>query len=104
MIQFFEEKGWEIFNGNIKGDEEGEYTFTGGNGNMIDIVGGGGKRMGRGAKGVWKRERCRSFLQRLGEVEEAEKMEEKEVAGMAVGRDEGENNRNSKGSGKGGGR
>lgn len=38
MIQFVE-KGWEIFNGNIKGDEEGEYAFTGGNGNtVIDIV------------------------------------------------------------------
>lgn len=37
----------------------------------------------------------------MNEVEEAEKMEEKEVA---VGRDEVENNRNSKGSGKGGGR
>lgn len=29
MIEFVEENGWSIFNGDMKGDEEGEYTFTG---------------------------------------------------------------------------
>lgn len=34
-----EERGWNIFNGNIKGDEEGEFTFTGGKGcTVIDYV------------------------------------------------------------------
>lgn len=28
-VRFVEERGWSIFNGNLKG-EEGEYTFTGG--------------------------------------------------------------------------
>lgn len=26
------ERGWSIWNGNITGDEEGEFTFTGGKG------------------------------------------------------------------------
>jgi len=39
LIEFVEEKGWEIFNGNMRGDEEGEYTFTGGKGNtVIDYI------------------------------------------------------------------
>lgn len=34
-----EDREWVIFNGNIKGDEEGELTFTGGKGNtVIDYV------------------------------------------------------------------
>jgi len=34
-----EENGWSIFNGCMKGDEEGEFTFTGGRGNtIIDFV------------------------------------------------------------------
>ncbi|XP_026827634.1 golgin subfamily A member 6-like protein 22 [Ooceraea biroi] len=34
-----EERGWSIFNGNCKGDEVGEYTFTGGRGcTVIDYV------------------------------------------------------------------
>lgn len=42
MVDFLEEKGWRIFNGNVRGDEEGEYTFTGGRGNtVIDYVLGG---------------------------------------------------------------
>jgi len=30
MLDFLGEKGWCIFNGNTKGDEEGEYTGEGG--------------------------------------------------------------------------
>lgn len=28
MVKFVEEKGWEIFNENIRRDEEGECTYT----------------------------------------------------------------------------
>jgi len=39
LIGFVEEKGWEIFNRNMREDEEGEYTFTGGEGNtVIDYI------------------------------------------------------------------
>lgn len=39
MINFIEKRGWEIFNENIKGDEEGEFTFSGGRGRtVIDYV------------------------------------------------------------------
>lgn len=39
LIEFVEERGWSLFNGNIEGDEKGEYTFTGGKGNtVIDYV------------------------------------------------------------------
>jgi hypothetical protein len=31
----FEERGWSIWNGNIIGDEEGEFTFTGGKGSTV---------------------------------------------------------------------
>lgn len=48
LVEFIEEKGWEIFNGNIKGAEEGEYTFTGGKGNtVIDYVIGEGEVKGK---------------------------------------------------------
>lgn len=29
LVEFLEEKGWDIFNGSMRGDEEGEFTFTG---------------------------------------------------------------------------
>lgn len=32
LVAFVEEKEWSLFNGNIKGDENGEFTFTGGEG------------------------------------------------------------------------
>lgn len=39
MIGFIEERGWMVFNGKVKGDEQGEYTFTGGRGGTaIDYV------------------------------------------------------------------
>lgn len=39
LMEFIEEKGWKIFNENIEGDEEGEFTFTGGKGTtVIDYV------------------------------------------------------------------
>lgn len=39
LCRFLEEYGWSIVNGNIKGDEEGEWTFTGGRGeSVIDYV------------------------------------------------------------------
>lgn len=30
LIEFIEEGGWMVFNGKVRGDEEGEFTFTGG--------------------------------------------------------------------------
>lgn len=39
LVEFVEDKGLSIFNGSIKEDEEGEFTFTGGKGNtVIDLV------------------------------------------------------------------
>lgn len=39
MIERIEEIGWTIWNGDIKGDEEEEWTFTGGQGeSVIDYV------------------------------------------------------------------
>lgn len=39
LTQMLGELGWEIFNGNIEGDEEGEFTYTGGRGEtVIDYV------------------------------------------------------------------
>lgn len=29
LVKVVEEKGWEIFNGNIRGDKKGECTYTG---------------------------------------------------------------------------
>jgi len=38
LVEFLEEIGWSIFNGDIKGDEE-EFTFAGGRGNtVIDYI------------------------------------------------------------------
>lgn len=42
LVEFLEEKGLGIMNGDIKGDEKGEFTFTGGRWNtVIDYVIGG---------------------------------------------------------------
>jgi len=39
LVEWVEEMGWGIMNGSMKGDEEGEFTFTGGRGNTtIDLV------------------------------------------------------------------
>lgn len=39
LIEMAEENGWEILNGNMEGDENGEFTFIGGKGNsVIDYV------------------------------------------------------------------
>lgn len=39
LTEMLKESGWSIINENVKGDEEGEYTFTGGKGNtVIDYV------------------------------------------------------------------
>jgi len=39
LVNWIEENGWSIFNGSMRGDEEGEYTFTGGKGNtIIDFI------------------------------------------------------------------
>lgn len=39
LIQVIEERGWQIFNGNIKWDEKGEWTYAGGRGEtVIDYV------------------------------------------------------------------
>ncbi|XP_067207866.1 golgin subfamily A member 6-like protein 22 [Linepithema humile] len=39
MMEFLEERGWGILNGCTEGEEEGEFTFTGGKGNtVIDYV------------------------------------------------------------------
>lgn len=33
-VEFLERKEWRIFNGNTRGDEEGEFTFTEGGGTI----------------------------------------------------------------------
>jgi len=39
LLERLEELGWEIWNGSVKGNEEGELTYTGGNGeSVIDYV------------------------------------------------------------------
>lgn len=39
LVEVLEEAGWSILNGSTKGDEKGEYTYTGGKGNtVIDYV------------------------------------------------------------------
>lgn len=39
LISFMEERGWCLYNGNMKGDEKGEYTFIGGKGcTVIDYI------------------------------------------------------------------
>jgi len=39
LVNWMGENGLSIFNGSMKGDEEGEFTFTGGKGNTtIDFV------------------------------------------------------------------
>ncbi|XP_024875210.1 ABC transporter F family member 4-like [Temnothorax curvispinosus] len=39
LLEFIEERGWMILNGGVKGDEEGEFTYTGGRGEtVIDYV------------------------------------------------------------------
>ncbi|XP_011864832.1 PREDICTED: sodium/potassium/calcium exchanger 1-like, partial [Vollenhovia emeryi] len=39
LCRFLEEMGWSIMNGNTEGDEEGEWTYTGGRGGtVIDYV------------------------------------------------------------------
>ncbi|XP_068991496.1 trichohyalin-like [Neodiprion pinetum] len=39
LVQFLEETGWTIMNGNIEGDEEGEFTYVGGAGvTVIDYA------------------------------------------------------------------
>lgn len=35
LVAFVEEKRWSLFNGNIKGDEDREFIFTGGKGNTV---------------------------------------------------------------------
>lgn len=35
LVEFLGKKGWGILNGGTVGDEEGEYTFTGGKGNLV---------------------------------------------------------------------
>ncbi|XP_070157223.1 uncharacterized protein [Polyergus mexicanus] len=48
LVEVLEETGWSIINGNIKGDEKGEYTYTGGRGNtVIDYV--------LGNEGIWEK-------------------------------------------------
>lgn len=36
LVEIIEDKDWSIFNGNMRGDENGQYTFTGGT--VIDYV------------------------------------------------------------------
>ena len=39
LCRYLGKRGWGIMNGNVEGDEEGEWTYTGGRGNsMIDYV------------------------------------------------------------------
>jgi len=44
LIEFMGKRGCVIFNGNIKGDDKGEYTYTGGRGeSVIDYIVGDGR-------------------------------------------------------------
>lgn len=44
LVEFVEKRGWSSFNGNITGNEEREYTFTGGKGcTVIDRLRDGGQ-------------------------------------------------------------
>jgi len=48
LLERLEELGWEIWNGSVKGDEEGELTYTGGNGeSVVDYVLGDGETWDR---------------------------------------------------------
>jgi len=39
LLHFLGERGWQLFNGNVRGDENGKFTFTGGKGNtVIDYI------------------------------------------------------------------
>lgn len=115
LVNFLEEKGWSILNGNVRGDEEGEWTFTGGRGNtVIDYVIGNeesrerirnlkigdkvdsdhhpveveiksGMRQIRrrewkedGRRGIWDKEGCKSFREKIGELEIGEEEIEEE--------------------------
>lgn len=35
LVGYIEKKGWEIYNGNMKGDAKREFTFTGRKKNMV---------------------------------------------------------------------
>lgn len=35
MAKWVEEVGWTIFNGSVKGDEKGDWTYTGGKGKSV---------------------------------------------------------------------
>lgn len=37
LVECLEESDWSIFNGGVKGDEKGEYTYTGERGNTVII-------------------------------------------------------------------
>lgn len=38
-VEYIEERGWTILNGNVRGNEEEEFTYTGGKGEtVIDYV------------------------------------------------------------------
>ncbi|KZC11356.1 hypothetical protein WN55_02590 [Dufourea novaeangliae] len=48
LCRYLEERGWEILNGCVKGDEEGELTYTGARGNsVIDYIIGNEDTRGR---------------------------------------------------------
>jgi hypothetical protein len=38
-MEWIEENGWEVLNGNIQGDEEGEWTYTGSRGETVTDYG-----------------------------------------------------------------
>jgi exonuclease III len=39
LVEFIKERGWWILNGGIRGDEEGNWTYTGGRGeSVIDVI------------------------------------------------------------------
>lgn len=38
LYGLLEDLGWSILNGNVKGDEEGEWTYVGGKGGTVDYV------------------------------------------------------------------
>ncbi|XP_070518835.1 uncharacterized protein [Cardiocondyla obscurior] len=81
FCKFLEKRGWGILNGYIKGDEEGEWTYTGGRVNLGKSVRRKkGEEKGKERKRIrlnWDEEERKFFKEKYGEVkEEKDKNEE----------------------------
>lgn len=90
LVNCLGEKGWSIFNGDMKGDEEGEWAFAGGKGNIVINY-------------VIGDEECREMVENFkigGKVDSDHQPVEVEIKGELVKRNKGrrkEKNRVGKG-------